>query len=874
MSFPAQAVVHNDQSTSSLTTAVAFGSNNTLGNILVVAIGYYGSAADPPTVTLSSLADSAGNVYSLVQGPVSFHNDGPMYIYWCPSCKAGANTVTGTWSTSVAFTEIIAVEYTTITNPHIDVSLNSTAGESQVTSVTLGPTYLTSTDILISYLRQSVAQTATPPVGTTLEFGSAATYGFYADQNNVSAGAITAGWSVSAAAYMGAILVAIRSGPPPVYAGPTFVQCNYALGAGVATLSCALTGAVGAGDTLIANIEVSNNTANFFVNGVTDTLGNRWKFLCSTLMAANQMMSLCAQNVKAAAPGALIVSIVFPSAPASSIMQVAEYTGANSIDTVSANTSSNTFANAQNVLLAGPNEILVGFVFSTIAGAPVITGGATLRQTTGTAPAGLGDLSVTNPIEVNFGWNVGNGTWGAHAIAISGALPRSFAAICPVPPMGYDTWQIYETSCTEVNAKAQANALVSTGLAALGYNLFNINDVLFNSRLGNNLQTNTALFPDGHAAVWTYIRGLGLTPAYYLAPGTVGCYTFPGSSGYETYDIALAISDGATYLMYDNCATFTGYEQTQAAYQTMATAIANSSNPNIKFLVSTGSSVFENDSGGTVWSPQAGGCIIWSYPDIVSGEMPHLLSWLNLLAIAEGQIVMTGWVSPGRWNLPAYLGTGNGLLTAAEGRSNFAIWAILAAPLWIGCDLTAISAPDLATLSNTEIIAINQDLMGIAGTRYSSVAQGGGLVEVWARPLSNGKWAVVLWNQAATSQTFGVSFSSFAPSSPPYTVRDVINHSTLTSSASSLQASVASHDVAMYLLTPPPPPPPPVTLTVGTAGFYIVQTEWGCGGAFQVANLAAGINYWPLIGRIVLGPYPNYQAAVLAQVYGTFYTSI
>jgi alpha-galactosidase len=55
---------------------------------------------------------------------------------------------------------------------------------------------------------------------------------------------------------------------------------------------------------------------------------------------------------------------------------------------------------------------------------------------------------------------------------------------------------------------------------------------------------------------------------------------------------------------------------------------------------------------------------------------------------------------PGHWNDPDMLQIGNGVLTAIEEGTHFALWAFAKAPLIIGCDLTKISDSQLAILKN------------------------------------------------------------------------------------------------------------------------------------------------------------------------------
>ena len=58
---------------------------------------------------------------------------------------------------------------------------------------------------------------------------------------------------------------------------------------------------------------------------------------------------------------------------------------------------------------------------------------------------------------------------------------------------------------------------------------------------------------------------------------------------------------------------------------------------------------------------------------------------------------------------------GVGYLTINEQRAHFALWALLKSPLLIGADLRSIAPNSLAVLQAREVIAVNQDELGVAG---------------------------------------------------------------------------------------------------------------------------------------------------------------
>ena len=63
------------------------------------------------------------------------------------------------------------------------------------------------------------------------------------------------------------------------------------------------------------------------------------------------------------------------------------------------------------------------------------------------------------------------------------------------------------------------------------------------------------------------------------------------------------------------------------------------------------------------------------------------------------------------------LEVGNGLMTFEEYKAHFSLWALMKAPLLIGCDVRNMSAETKTILTNKEVIAVNQDPLGIQGRR-------------------------------------------------------------------------------------------------------------------------------------------------------------
>lgn len=124
-------------------------------------------------------------------------------------------------------------------------------------------------------------------------------------------------------------------------------------------------------------------------------------------------------------------------------------------------------------------------------------------------------------------------------------------------------------------------------------------------------------------------------------------------------------------------------------------------------------------------------------------------NWNSIMGILDQQVGLDGYSGPGGWNDPDMLEVGVGGVTGTEGRAHFSLWSLLNAPLIAGNDLRTMSADTRTILTNTEVIAVNQDWGGRQGHKISD----NGNLEVWRKPMSNGSVAVVLLNRGTSTST-------------------------------------------------------------------------------------------------------------------------
>ena len=150
-------------------------------------------------------------------------------------------------------------------------------------------------------------------------------------------------------------------------------------------------------------------------------------------------------------------------------------------------------------------------------------------------------------------------------------------------------------------------------------------------------------------------------------------------------------------------------------------------------------------------------------------------SFSSMLSIYQANVALAPYAIPGAWNDPDMLEVGNGHMTDTEYRSHFTLWATMAAPLIIGTDLRTASAATLAILANRDVIAIDQDSRGVPGREVRSA---GGL-HVLTRPLSNGDYAVALFNNNSSTQTISTTASAIGiGSASSYNLKDLWSKST------------------------------------------------------------------------------------------------
>ena len=378
----------------------------------------------------------------------------------------------------------------------------------------------------------------------------------------------------------------------------------------------------------------------------------------------------------------------------------------------------------------------------------------------------------------------------ALAAVSSQAAPPPMAA---TPPMGWNSWNHFAGKIDDAAVRAQADAMVSSGMRDAGYTYVNIDDTWQGARDAKGEIHPNARFPDMKALA-DYVHSKGLKIGIYSSPGSKTCAGFEGSQGHEAQDAKTYAAWGMDYLKYDLCSLGTAMiasgslEKAQlielAAYKKMGAALAATGRPIVYSLCQYGVAQVWR------WGGSVGGNL-WRTTGDIEDKFPRMA------AIGFGQAGLSKFAKPGQWNDPDMLEIGNGGMNAVEYRTHMSLWALLAAPLLAGNDLSAMTAETKAILTNREVIAIDQDPAGQQGDRVRAE----GPLEVWARPLAGGGKAVGLFNLSDVPAEMELSFREVGFKGA-VTARDVWADKAVAAPGGRFKTLVPAHGTVLLRVTP------------------------------------------------------------------------
>lgn len=380
---------------------------------------------------------------------------------------------------------------------------------------------------------------------------------------------------------------------------------------------------------------------------------------------------------------------------------------------------------------------------------------------------------------------------------------QKFQGLALTPPMGWNSWNTFACNVDEQLIREMADAMVASGMKDAGYQYVVIDDCWQGERdsLGF-IHPDPQRFPSGMKALADYIHSKGLKFGIYSCAGNKTCGGRPGSRGYEYQDAYTYAQWGVDYLKYDWCNT-AGLNSV-GAYTTMRDALFAAGRPVVFSICEWG------DTKPWEWAKDVGH--LWrttgDITDCFDCEVNHgsWSSW-GILKIADMRKGIRQFAGPDHWNDPDMLEVGRGM-TVAEDRTHFSLWCMMAAPLIAGNDLRTMKKETIEILTNREVIAIDQDSLGVQGLKYMDNYQG---VEIWIKPLQNGDWAILFLNRSEIPRKIefdwsrhwiadDISRTSLDTKNTTFVVRDLWAQKTIGTTQKPLKADIGVHDVLMVRL--------------------------------------------------------------------------
>ncbi len=375
-------------------------------------------------------------------------------------------------------------------------------------------------------------------------------------------------------------------------------------------------------------------------------------------------------------------------------------------------------------------------------------------------------------------------------ITFFGASAQKFDQLAKTPPMGWNSWNKFACNVSEKLIMQMADEMVSSGMQDAGYEYVVIDDCWQVDRDENGeIVVDKDRFPHGMKYVADYIHSKGLKFGIYSCAGSKTCAGRPGGRGHEFQDARTYASYGVDYLKYDWCNTTT--QEAKSSYTTMRDGLFAAKRPIVFSLCEWGT------AKPWEWAKEVGH--LWrTTGDIVD-------RWDAMIDILDKEKDLAKYAGPGYWNDPDMLEVGNGGMTTEEYRTHFSLWCMLAAPLMAGNDLGNMSPETAEILKNTEVIALDQDVLGKQGFCYRD----NGDYEIWIKKLANNEKAVCLLNRSDEEKTVQVDYNvllkandNYWASEPykleDYKLRDLWEHKDVSLEKSTVFVKMPPHSVKVY----------------------------------------------------------------------------
>ena len=411
---------------------------------------------------------------------------------------------------------------------------------------------------------------------------------------------------------------------------------------------------------------------------------------------------------------------------------------------------------------------------------------------------------------VTLGMTVlGGSASAARRSSSGGGAPTgtSSPVLAAVPYMGWNTYYGVGGIFDEGTIVSVAKSLLHRGLAGAGYRIVWLDFGWASGKRDRRgeLMVDRHQWPHGLRWLTAWLHRRGLLAGIYTDAGESGCHgQGVGSLGHYQQDADRFAAWGFDAVKVDFCGAGEAGLVPRPAYTRFAKGLANNSSHR-KMLLNVCNFWVPGQINGTLptfansayasyrWAPR----IAQSWRTDTDIGFTRNIQFVNVLRNLDHDGAHPSAAGPGHWNDPDYLGPELGM-TSSEAQAQFSMWAIVAAPLILGSDPRALSPETTRMLENRQVVAVDQDPLGIQGT----VVQQEGSGQVWSKPLSGEQAAVALLNRGPVALRITTTASKAGlRSAAHYTVHDLWAGTT-EATTGEISTVVPPDSVVLYRVTP------------------------------------------------------------------------
>lgn len=383
---------------------------------------------------------------------------------------------------------------------------------------------------------------------------------------------------------------------------------------------------------------------------------------------------------------------------------------------------------------------------------------------------------------------------------------QSQSSVALTPPMGWNSWNLFEEEVSDKLIRQIADALVASGMTGAGYQYIVIDDFWVGGRNANNeLFPDPVRFPNGMKALADYVHSKGLKLGIYSDAASLTCGGVTGSYNFEEADATTFAKWGIDYLKYDYCNAPDDMVTAFTRYKKMGDALRKTNRAIVYSICEWGQRqpwLWARAAGGHLWRTT------WDMRD----------TWLSdkydnghngIMNTIEKQKGLEKYAGAGGWNDPDLLVTGlfgkgkssslNGRFngcTITEYRTQFAIWCMLASPLMVNLDVRTMDTTVKAILLNKELIAIDQDVLGNQAT---AIVDANGWL-VLKKELSGDRYAICILNRNNATAAFSFNCETALKVYGQWNARELFSNRQLRT-AKTLTGELAAHDCAIFIMS-------------------------------------------------------------------------